>query len=92
MIYCSSINCNTIKHKLRTTSSFSFTIINTCPNDKDITGHYIISPKNVDWMLRELLYLRYFTTSFGSSSKWANMRVHTRHAVLLNKVYFFNRL
>ena len=49
--------------------SFSFTIIDTCSNDdEDITGQYVISPKNVDWMLRALLYLWYVTSSFGSSS------------------------
>ena len=48
--------------------SFSFTIIHTCPNDKDIAGQYMISPKNVDWMLRGPLHLSYFTSTFGSSS------------------------
>ena len=50
----SSINDNTVKLQLRTIWSFSFTIIITYPNDQDITGQYIISPENVDWMLRGL--------------------------------------
>ena len=68
-IFCSSINGNTVKLKLRTTWSFSFTItFNTCPDDdKDITGRYI-SPKNVDWMLCGLLYFGYLRSSFDSSS------------------------
>ena len=54
-MYCSPINDDTVKRQLRTTWIFSFTTINTCPNyGKDITGQYIISPKNVDWMLRGL--------------------------------------
>ena len=47
------------------------------------------NPKNVDWMLRGLLYLWYFTSSFGSSLVGKHACTYpTRCTITWNKVYF----